>query len=59
MRHVLHLLTRPPDETVRVVLAEQANLPELTVETVDLAAERVDYDAVVEKIFAADAVTVW
>ena len=59
MRRVLHLLTAPPDETVRAVLSQQATRPDLALETVDLTSEAVDYDAVVEKIFAADTVAVW
>ncbi len=59
MRTNLHLLTRPEDELTRAVLAAQRSLPETSVETVELTATTPDYDALVEKIFAADSIQVW
>jgi hypothetical protein len=59
MRAILHILTRPEDELPRAVIAGQGALPETTVETVALTGPAPDYDALVEKIFAADSVQVW
>jgi hypothetical protein len=59
MRTVLHILTRPEDALARAVIGCQASEPDLAVEVVDLTQPRPDYDALVEKIFAADSVGVW
>jgi len=59
MRAILDILTRPEDELTRAVIAGQRALPETVVETVELTATTPDYDALVEKIFAADSIQVW
>jgi hypothetical protein len=59
MTLILHILTKPSDDLVRSVLAEQTRQAGLRVETVDLTQPDPDYDALVEKIFTADSVEVW
>jgi hypothetical protein len=59
MRSILHVLTRPEDELTRAVIAGQRTLPETTVEIAELTGPAPDYDALVDKIFAADSVEVW
>jgi hypothetical protein len=59
MRTILHILTRPEDELSRTVMAGQRALPEVAVETIDLACATPDYNVLVEKIFSADSVEVW
>lgn len=59
MRNILHLLTRPEDDLTQALIAGQRALPETTIETVDLTVVAPDYNAAVEKIFAADSVEVW
>lgn len=58
MRTILHILTRPADEVTRKLMEEQRALPETTVEVTDLAVPAPDYEAVLEKIFAADSIQV-
>jgi hypothetical protein len=57
MRTILHILTRPADELTQELIAGQRGLPEITVDVVDLA-NTPDYEALVEKIFAADTIQV-
>lgn len=62
VRHVLHLLTQPPDDLVTGLLDHQralASRGELQVEVIDLAAPGVDMDAVLDRVFAADATSTW
>jgi hypothetical protein len=59
MRTILHLLTQPEDELTRAVITGQRALPETVVETIELTGSTPDYNAVVEKIFAAGSVEVW
>jgi hypothetical protein len=59
MRTILHLLTRPEDELTQALITGQRTLPEMTIETIDLTVVAPDYNAAVEKIFAADSVEVW
>jgi hypothetical protein len=59
MRTILHLLTRPEDELTQALIAGQRTLSEMTIETIDLTVVAPDYNATVEKIFAADSVEVW
>lgn len=58
MRTILHILTRPADELTRELLQNQSALAETKVEVVELMSGAPDYDALVEKIFAADSVEV-
>ncbi len=59
MRSILHILTRPEDELTSAVIAGQRALPDTAAEVADLTVSAPDYDAVVERIFAADSVQVW
>ena len=58
MRTILHLLTRPTDELTLALIATQRTLPDTQADVIDLTVPAPDYDAVVEKIFAADSVEV-
>lgn len=55
----LHVLTRPNDELALQVIERQRRLPEAQVLVVDLTQPNPDYDALLERIFAADSVAVW
>ncbi|HEY2953315.1 MAG TPA: hypothetical protein VGK40_12065 [Verrucomicrobiae bacterium] len=59
MRAVLHITTRPDDALALAVLARQSGQAELQVDVVDLTAPEPDYQALLERIFAADSVQVW
>ena len=59
MRRVLFLLSDREDPLAAELLARQARLPDCQVEAVDLSAPAVDYEALLEKIFAADSVQSW
>ena len=58
MRTILHILTRPQDELTGKMIAGQEALPETTLEVVDLTQAKPDYDALVDRIFAADSIQV-
>ena len=58
MRTILHILTKPEDEVTRELIEGQRSLPQTSVEVMPLMASG-DYDAVIEKIFAADSIEVW
>ena len=57
MRTLLHLRTRPEDDLTRELITLQRRLPETTVKIVDVT-QGVDYDKVIEEIFAADSIQV-
>jgi len=59
MRKVLHILTEENDTDSNEVISRQRALPDCELETVQLAADQPDYADLLEKIFAADSVTVW
>ena len=59
MRTILHILTRPEDDLARELIAKQKAIPETDVHVADLTKAGPDYEALVEKIFAADSVEVW
>ena len=59
MSVILHILTQSEDSLAREIITRQKDLPDCTVETVDLRSPEVDYPALLEKIFAADSVEVW
>ena len=59
MRTILHIFTRPEDELRRELIAQQQAMDATTVEFVDLTSGSADYNAIVDKIFAADSVEVW
>jgi hypothetical protein len=58
-RTVLHIVTRTDDALAVEVIAAQRTQPELEVGAVDLTAPGPDYENLLEKIFAADSVSVW
>ena len=59
MRTILHILTRPDDELARELIERQRALPETKIEVVELTSRAPDYDALVERIFAAQSIEVW
>jgi len=59
MRTILHILTRDEDALAQELITQQRTLPETKVEVVELTTPAPDYDALLEKIFAADSVEVW
>ncbi len=59
MRAVLHILTRAEDPLPAKIIRHQQGLPEHRIEVVDLTVPAPDYEALLEKIFAADSVSVW
>ena len=59
MRAILHILTKTNDDLAAAVIAAQRAQPDARVNVVDLTAPEPDYDALLEAIFAADAVSVW
>ena len=58
MRTILHILTRPADELTNQLAEQQRLLSETKVELADVTGGSVDYDALVQRIFAADSVEV-
>lgn len=59
MRIALHVLTRPPDEFVTRLIADQRGLPDVEVEVIDLTAGEPDYARLLERILSADSVATW
>jgi hypothetical protein len=59
MKTVLHVLTRPPEEWVSAILAQPVKDPGTVVEQVDLTGESPDYQHLLERVMAADAVVTW
>ena len=59
MRTILHILARPADELTRDLIAKQRALPDTQVEVVELTQDDSDYDALMQKIFAADSIEVF
>ena len=59
MRTILHILTRTEDSLSRELIERQRALGDINVEVVNLADLAPDYDALVERIFAADSVEVF
>ena len=59
MRTVLHILTRREEALARDLAGHQRALPDVKVEVIDLTNEAPDYEALVEKLFAADSVEVF
>ena len=59
MPRLLHILTRPEDPLARESVCTHEAKPDLEIEVVDLTVPRPDYDRLVERVFAADAVVVW
>jgi hypothetical protein len=59
MRTILHVLTQPEDNLAAKIIEQQGMQPDCRVEVVELSALEPDYDALLDKIFAADSVAVW
>jgi hypothetical protein len=59
MRTILHILTRAEDALSRDIIERQRSFADTKVEVVELANAAPDYDALVEKIFAADSIEVF
>ncbi|KAB2673599.1 MAG: hypothetical protein DVB31_03305 [Verrucomicrobia bacterium] len=59
MKSLLHVVTRPADALAQGVMDATRSDPTLTVEIVDLNLENPDYAALVERIFAVDAIATW
>jgi hypothetical protein len=59
MTRQLHILLRSPDEFVEQILVAVQQQPGLAVEVVDLTQPEPDYDALVQRVFAADSVATW
>jgi len=59
MRVILHILNKPPSATARLLMEQEAALPETRQEVADLTVDEPDYAGLVEKIFAADSVQCW
>ncbi len=59
MRRVLHILTKPDDALAQTLVSLQENTAAHQVEVVDLTQPKPDYEALLEKIFAADSVESW
>jgi hypothetical protein len=58
MRSILHIVTQPNPDLVGIIDAQKAET-EVQVQVADLAVSDVDYDQLLEQIFAADSVQVW
>jgi hypothetical protein len=59
MPAILHILTKPGDTLAQEIISRQSGHPETKIEVMDLTQPEPDYAALLEKIFAADSVTVW
>ena len=59
MRHILHILTETDRGLASSVIDSQKAETGIQVEAVDMASGDVDYDQLLDQIFAADSVQVW
>ena len=59
VQHLLHILTRTEDALAQEVIREQTALRELELDVADLTTSTPDYDLLLKRILAADAVVVW
>jgi hypothetical protein len=59
MRTILHIVTRAGDTLSRDLIERQRSFADVKIDVVDLTHERPDYDALIEKIFAADSIEVF
>jgi len=59
MRAILHIQSDTTDARAEAVIAAQRDLNDGRVEVVDLRTGNPDYDALLDRIFAADTVAVW
>jgi len=58
MRTILHIVTRAEDALSRDIIDRQRELADVQIDVVELTACAPDYDALVQKIFAADSIEV-
>ncbi len=58
-RRLLHVLTGPAPALARDLAAAGKRSGSAEVTIIELTAEGVDYDALLDAVFAADTVTVW
>lgn len=56
---LLHILTNESETLAREIISHQRELTDCRVEVVDLTQPEPDYEALLEKIFAADSIQVW
>ncbi len=59
MRAILHIKSDTADARAEAVIRGQIAQADLRLELVDLRVAEPDYDALLDKIFAADSVAVW
>ena len=59
MRQILNILTEANRDLVSSVIDSQKAQKDVQVAVVDLASGDVDYDQLLDQIFAADSVEVW
>ena len=59
MRTILHIITQTDDTLSREIIERQRTFSDIKVEIADLSQSSPDYDALVEKIFAADSIEVF
>ena len=58
MRTILHILTKSEDALALNIIERQRGVADTKIEVVDLT-KPVDYDALVERIFAVDSIEVF
>ena len=56
---LLHIITNESDTLAREIISHQRELPDCRVAVVDLTKPEPDYEALLEKVFAADSIQVW
>ena len=59
MKRQLNIITRPHDPLARRVITKQQQDETVELVTIDLTAQKADYEQLVREIFAADTVHVW
>ena len=59
MRLILHIKSDTADERADAIIRTQQGTADHKVEVVDLRGEVPNYDALLDRVFAADAVAVW
>jgi hypothetical protein len=59
MTTLLHILTRPSEPWIQGLIEAQKTMPGHQVVVVDLTQAPPDYQALVERIFAADSTATW
>lgn len=59
MRQILNILTQTNRDLASSVIDSQKAETGVQVEVVDMASGEVDYDQLLDQIFAADSVQVW